>query len=345
VSPIGRGILLAAAAAILFGITTPLVQRFGLGVGPFATAALLYAGAGAVSLAPARARDAPVRAKHLPRLLAMATLGSVLAPMALAWGLQRTSGAAASLVLNMEAVFTVLLARVVFKEPLGVRVGFAVVLIFAGGAALAARAGMTGTTQVLALGAVAVATLGWAIDNTLTRPLADLDPRHVVLVKALTGSLISGGIALLLRERGPSAAAIMGLVACGAVGYGLSLRLYLLAQRTLGAARTGSVFALAPFIGAAVAVAMGDAKEVVPLLAASLAFAAGVYLHATERHAHRHRHTRLVHDHLHDHADAHHDHAHDPPVAGSHSHVHTHEPIEHEHAHAPDTHHLHEHDE
>ncbi|MEP7283480.1 MAG: EamA/RhaT family transporter, partial [Rubrivivax sp.] len=45
--PALRGGLLALLAAVLFGVSTPLVQRFGAGVGAFTTAALLYAGAAA----------------------------------------------------------------------------------------------------------------------------------------------------------------------------------------------------------------------------------------------------------------------------------------------------------
>ena len=51
-SPIVAGGALALASAATFGATTPLVQRFGRGVGPFTTAALLYGGAALVSAVP-----------------------------------------------------------------------------------------------------------------------------------------------------------------------------------------------------------------------------------------------------------------------------------------------------
>ena len=57
-------------------------------------------------------------------------------------------------------------------------------------------------------------------------------------------------------SRCPSVATAIALFAVGATGYGLSLRFYLLAQRAFGAARTGSVFAFAPFIGAALALSV-----------------------------------------------------------------------------------------
>jgi len=78
------------------------------------------------------------------------------------------------------------------------------------------------------------------------------------------------------------------LLAIGATGYGLSLRMYLLAQRAFGAARTGSVFAFAPFIGAAVAVGLGDRGLSWGMAAGGLFMLAGVVVHLYERHEHEH---------------------------------------------------------
>ena len=110
--PALRGGLLALMAAVLFGLSTPLVQRFGMGLGPFTTAALLYAGAALVALALRQPpeREARLQRSDLARVLAMATFGAVIGPVALAWGLQRTSGSSASLMLALEALFTVVLA-------------------------------------------------------------------------------------------------------------------------------------------------------------------------------------------------------------------------------------------
>ncbi|MCC6625602.1 MAG: EamA/RhaT family transporter, partial [Deltaproteobacteria bacterium] len=135
----------------------------------------------------------------------------------------------------------------------------------------------------------------------------------------------------------------VALLAVGATGYGASLALYLLAQRRLGAARTGSIFAVGPFLGALVSFVAGDRASGLGVLAAAPLFALGVWLHARERHAHAHVHAALEHEHAHRHDDGHHDHAHDPPVAGAHSHPHRHERLVHEHAHAPDVHHRHPH--
>jgi drug/metabolite transporter (DMT)-like permease len=343
------GTTLALLSAVLFGASTPAVQRFGRGFGPFTTAALLYLGAAGFSaatlarrrIAGAASTEAPIGPRHVPRLILVAAFGAVLAPVALAWGLARASGVAASLLLNLEAVFTLVLGVVFYREHVGRRVAVAAVVMTAGGAVLLAGRGEGGRGELWGLLAVGLATLGWALDNALSRPLSDLDPAAVVAAKGGLGAFAS--LALAAGEPWPSApGAAAALVLSGAIGYGASLRLYLLAQRRLGAGRTASVYAAAPFVGALVARAAGQ-----PLVRGALPggalMALGVYLHLTEQHEHEHEHEALEHDHAHRHDDGHHDHAHDPMPAGEHSHPHRHDPIVHDHPHAPDLHHRHGH--
>ncbi len=338
--------LLAVLAAVSFGLTTPVVAWAGRDLGPVTTAALLYGGAALAAIAMrARGRrsSAPLRRSDAARLGVIALAGAAVAPTLLAWGLQRAGATVGSLLLNLEAVFTVLLAHLVYREPIGRRVALAAAMMVGGGVALAADAMTSSQWTVLGALAVAGATLAWAIDNTLTRPLADRDPIEVVGAKAALGATGTAIVAVLLGEPPPRVTAIVALVACGATGYGLSLRFYLLAQRRIGAARTGSVFALAPFIGAALAWALGDRAAGPWALAAAALFLLGVYLHVTERHQHAHVHDALEHDHPHRHDDAHHDHVHDVAVIGEHSHPHRHDRVEHDHDHAPDLHHHHDH--
>lgn len=341
--PLARGTLLAVAAAALFGVTTPWVHRAGANVGPFATAALLYAGAFVATLVSGRGSgEARLRAQHLLRLALVAALGAFVAPVCLAWGLQRTGALAAALLSNLEAVLTVALAWLVHREPVGRRVVAAALVMLVGGALVALRGGGSDATLAGA-SAIALATAAWALDNTLARPLADLDPASVVRAKSFLGAATSAALALGRGDAWPQTRPAVELLLAGALGYGVSLALYLRAQRVLGAARTGSVFALAPFVGAVTAFAAGDRAGAGLVVGASACFALGVYLHATERHAHRHRHPAEEHDHLHRHDDGHHDHAHDPPFVGAHTHPHRHEARVHDHDHGDDLHHRHEH--
>jgi drug/metabolite transporter (DMT)-like permease len=348
-TPALRGGLLALLAATLFGLSTPLVQRFGQGLGAFSTAALLYAGAAFVALwmrQPVEL-EAKLQRSDLPRLLAMAGFGAVIGPVALAWGLQRTSGASASLMLTLEALFTVVLAWRLYGESMDKRVATAMLLLLAGGIALVADQGLAGNAQLLGLLAVLAATAAWGLDNTLSRGVADRDPAQVVIVKSALGASASTLLAMMFSEPFPSLYAALALLAVGAVGYGLSLRFYLLAQRAFGAARTGSIFAFAPFIGVMGAFAFGDRSMGWIMLAAGVLMLAGVALHLMESHGHSHTHEILEHEHTHSHgpkqADGHHLHTHDTMPLRPHSHPHRHEPTQHNHPHVPDTHHGHVH--
>ena len=343
--PALRGGMFALLAATLFGVSTPLLQRVGEGVGALTTAALLYAGAatiGALSRRPAHREARMVRA-DLPRLLAMAAFGAVIGPVALAWGLQRTSGTSASLMLTLEALFTAVLAWRLYHETMDRRVWAAMALLLAGAVVLVLDQQRGGGLQLWGLLAVGVATAAWGVDNTLSRALAERDPSQVVMAKGAFGASATALLALAFGEPLPSAEAALGLFAIGATGYGLSLRFYLLAQRAFGAARTGSVFAFAPFIGAALALLLGDRSASGWMAVGSALMLAGVLLHLAESHGHAHEHEALEHEHAHRHDDGHHDHRHEPLPEGAHSHRHRHEPLHHVHPHVPDAHHGHRH--
>lgn len=163
---------------------------------------------------------------------------------------------------------------------------------------------------------------------------------------ALLAAVLFGISTPLVQHAGVGLGAFgtaLALFAIGASGYGLSLRFYLLAQRAFGAARTGSVFAFAPFIGAALAVALGDRSAGALMALGSGLMRAGVLLHLAESHGHEHEHVALEHEHAHRHDDGHHGHWHEPMPEGAHSHRHRHEPLHHTHAHVPDVHHGHRH--
>ena len=200
--PVLRGGLLALLASALFGISTPLVQSFGVGLGPLSTAALLYAGAalvGALLRQPAH-KEAALHRTDLPRLLAMAFFGAMLGPVLLAWGLQRTSGTSASLMLSLEAVFTAVLAWYLYYETMDKRVWAAMALLLSGGVALIVDQGQLGSLELVGLLAVLLATAAWGVDNSLSRGLADKDPGAVVLGKAALGTISTTTLAWLASE-------------------------------------------------------------------------------------------------------------------------------------------------
>ncbi len=344
-SAIAAGVILAGLAAVTFGATAPFIRITGTGVGPLLTALLLYAGAalGALPNPWEQANRAPKMTRaHLPRLLLVAILGAAVAPTLLAVGLQRVSAVQGSLLLNLEAVFTILFAWLIAREPIGARVLVAGGLMFVAGSVAVFGTGLADRPDAFGSLAIAGAVAAWALDNVLTRPLAELSPASVVRAKAGIGVAMTATVGLALGETWPDARSALGLLLCGLTGYGISLRVYLLAQRRIGAARTGSVFAIAPFVGAGLALVIERRTPDLGTMVSAALFGLGVYLHITEKHGHVHSHHAVEHDHVHRHDDGHHDH-HDSPPEGEHSHEHQHEPSTHEHQHAPDVHHEHEH--
>jgi len=191
---------------------------------------------------------------------------------------------------------------------------------------------------------VVAACLCWAIDNNLTRKVSGSDAVVVAGLKGLVAGVANLGIAFALGQTLPAMATMLASGLVGFFGYGLSLVLFVLALRHLGTARTSAYFSIAPFAGATLAITiLHDAVTRSVMLAGGL-MAIGVWLHVTERHAHRHSHECIAHDHLHEH-DEHHLHDHAPNWDGHqpHAHPHTHASIEHSHAQYPDLHHRHRH--
>ncbi len=348
-SPRSPAVLAALGAAVLFGLSTPIAKALLHGGSPVLLAGLLYLGSG-VGLGLVRLlRDRGWRAPAMPGsewlwLLLAVGFGGVLGPVALLLGLTRTSASAASLLLNLEAVLTAVLAWVVFRENADRRIVAGMALIVLGAVALALP-GVADSASFDAGGAlVAAACLCWALDNNFTRKVSATDALFVAGFKGLSAGVVNVGMALWLGAEWPQAPFVGLAMVVGFLGYGVSLVLFVLALRGLGTARTGAYFSTAPFIGAAVAVLGFGEHPSWMFWAAALLMAAGVWLHLTERHEHPHTHESMTHTHRHVH-DAHHQHAHDFPWDGRepHTHEHTHAPLTHSHPHYPDIHHRHRH--
>ncbi len=349
-APAARGALCGLAAAALFGASAPLSKKLLPAMSPLVLAGLLYLGAGlGLTLArlwprrpPGAEREAPVRRADLVLLAAIVIIGGMASPFLMLTGLHRVSGVTGSLLLNLEAPFTMALAVLVFREHLGRRLAFAFALIVAGGVVLARPRGGLGGDGWGAL-AIAGACLGWGIDNNLSQRLSLKDPRQIVLIKTLGAGTAMLLLAALLGHARPPAAALAPALILGALSYGASLLLDMYALRLLGAAREAAYFATAPFIGALLALPVLGERPGALELAAGALMAGGVALLAHERHGHLHTHEAIEHEHLHDHDEHHqHDHPHGPTDA-PHSHRHRHASIAHDHPHLPDLHHRHRH--
>ncbi len=268
--------------------------------------------------------------------------GGVTGPVLLLLGLTTTDGASASMLLNLEAVFTLLLAWFVFSEHVDKRLIMGAFAIVAGAVLLSwqGRLGKAG----LGVGLIALACLAWGIDNNLTRKISAVAPFVLASIKGQVAGSVNAVLAFIMGSDVPDIIPFAGAMVLGFVSYGFGLVLFILALRHLGTARTGAYYGTALFIGAlAATVIFGD--TITPILViAGVLMAFGTWLHLSERHAHDHQHDLLDHTHRHIH-DEHHQHLHgtDDPKEESHSHAHPHLPLKHVHAHWPDIHHRHRH--
>ena len=344
----GPGAASALAAGVLFGASTPLAKQLTRDIDPWMLAGLLYLGSGAGLgayrlLRHGRAEKQAAVGAGWPWLAAAIFSGGVIGPVLLMYGLRQIAASSASLLLNLEGVFSVMLAWFVFRENFDRRIILGILAITSG-ALLLSVSGPPAWNGVMGPAAVAGACFAWALDNNLTRKVALSDVTQIAMLKGLVAGTVNVAVAFLLGAPAPGIDVILAAGTVGLAGYGVSLVLFVIALRHLGTARTGAYFSVAPFIGAVIAVGLYKEPVTIQLISAGALMSVGLWLHLSEDHDHEHAHRRMTHDHRHVH-DAHHQHHHELELEGvePHSHVHTHEPLRHAHPHFPDEHHRHDH--
>jgi drug/metabolite transporter (DMT)-like permease len=337
---------IALTSAALFGLSTPLAKILLGDLSPWALASFLYLGSGLglgliiLLRRGTQQTEAKLVKQDIPWLAGTVLFGGMIGPILLLLGLKTTDAASASLLLNLEAVLTLLLAWIVFREHVDSK-------LFAGAAAIVLGAlllswqggfGKAGIGMLL----ISLACLSWAIDNNLTRKISAVDPFVLASVKGIFAGTVNAALAYAMSATLPAWSIIGSAMLLGFVSYGLGLVLFIIALRHLGTARTGAYYGTAPFIGALGATVL-LATPLTPTLAiAGLLMAFGAWLHLSEQHVHEHDHEILDHDHKHTH-DEHHQHNHGPDQSNRdpHSHTHHHGKLKHGHAHWPDLHHRH----
>src|SRR5215475_375618 len=327
-----NGPVLALSSAFLFGASTPIAKLLLGFADPLLLAGLLYLGSGAgLALVETGGRslglgrsEAPLRVRDLGWLGAIVFFGGILGPALLMSGLTLTPASTGALLLNTEGLATMTIAWVVFRENVDRRIFLGAMAILASAVVLSWPEAAA-TRPQLNWGSVLIvlACVSWGIDNNLTRKLSAADPLQIAMIKGLAAGAVNLALALAGGAPWPGPRTVAAAAVVGFLGYGVSLVLFVLGLRHLGAARTGAYFSTAPFIGAALALPLFDEPITTRLIGAGFLMAIGLYLHLTEAHEHEHQHEAVDHEHRHTH-DAHHRHSHTPndPVGEPHSHWH-----------------------
>lgn len=249
------GIFLAVLAAALYAVSSPLSKLL-LGSMPSTLmAGFLYLGAGigmgAVALVrkfrKTENRESKLTRRELPYTVAMILL-DIAAPICLLFGLRTTTAANASLLNNFEIVATALVALVAFREKISLRLWLGIGFVTAS-CLLLSLEDVSGLQFSFGSLLILAACVCWGFENNCTRKISSKDPMEIVLLKGIfsgTGSILIG---LFLGERVTVLWSVFAVLGVGFVAYGMSIFLYVHAQRLLGAARTSAYYAVAPFIG------------------------------------------------------------------------------------------------
>jgi drug/metabolite transporter (DMT)-like permease len=247
------------AAAVLFGIATPVLKLLLSKVTPVLLVTLLSLGAGGgvlcwlavcqsdFSVLPCRAL--PDRDRYW--LAGTVVIGGVVAPLVQFISLAVTPAATASLLLNFEIVSTLLIAYLIFREPVDRKTGLALTAILTGSILLSWNGGSVFDFSIGAAGIV-VSCFLWGLDNNFMGRISGLSPGMIVVVKELVGGGIVGTLVILFREPFPGWVPVGFALLTGFLSFGVGLVLLITALRTMGAARAGAVYAAAPFIGCVV---------------------------------------------------------------------------------------------
>ena len=323
-----KAIVFALLAAGLYGISSPVSKILLKELSPTLMAALLYLGAGLgmliVNLINMRQKkeqtEARITKKELPFVIGMILL-DIAAPIFLMIGLSSTTSSNAALLNNFEIVATSIIAMVIFRENIGKRMWVAIAFITVASILISVN---TTETLSFSIGSIFVlmACVTWGFENNCTRMLSIKNPLQIVVIKGFGSGMGSLLIFLFLREYHFQIFYVIGALMLGFVAYGLSIYLYIQAQRDLGAARTSAYYAVAPFIGVLVSWIVLREPITTNFMVGLLIMIAGTYFAITEDHHHAHVHDATLHEHKHNHEDGHHTHHHDEPIKGEHSHEH-----------------------
>lgn len=344
-----NAIAYAIVAAALYGFSSPFSKILLNEIPPAFMAALLYLGAGIgmmivnfiKSFTKSESSEASITKKELPFVIGMIIL-DIAAPILLMLGLTMNTASNASLLNNFEIVATSLIALFIFKEAVGRRMWIAIGFISLSSFVLSME---DLSSFSLSLGSIFIllACISWGFENNCTRMLSLKDPIQIVVIKGLGSGVGALLIAMVTKEYGFNLMYILLTLLLGFFAYGMSVFLYIMAQRDLGAARTSTFYATAPFIGVFLSWIILKEPITFQFLVALSIMVIGVYFAVSEEHEHIHTHLEISHNHKHSHSDDHHNHFHAFNIEGEHVHEHSHEIITHKHSHLQDLHHRHSH--
>lgn len=318
----GIAVFLAFFAALLYAISTPFSKALLTHVNSTMLASLLYFGAGiGISILWLFTPNKSERRKNnldksdLPYTIGMIVL-DIAAPICLMIGLSMATAANVSLLNNFEIVATSVIAFLIFREPISKRLWVAIILITVASMLLFVQDASCFQFSYGSL-FVLIACMCWGLENNCTRKISGKNIFEIVILKGIFSGLGSLFVAMLLKESFPEMQYVICALLLGFIAYGLSIFVYIEAQKELGAAKTSAYYAIAPFIGSFLSLLILHEQISLTFVIALLIMAIGTILVSYDtlitHHKHMHTHTitemrdgkpytyTITHSHYHEH--------------------------------------------
>lgn len=281
-------IFMAVLAAALYALNSPFSKLLLRKIPSTMMAGFLYLGAGTglmivrfiqkkIKVLP---KEKKLTKKDVPYTVGMVVL-DIVAPICLMAGLTMTTAANASLLNNFEIVATSIIALLIFKEKISKRLWTAIFLVTLSSMILSVEDASSFQFSYGSL-LVLLACVCWGFENNCTRQISEKDPLQIVVIKGFGSGLGSLSIAFVMGEFLPEIKYVVYALLLGFVAYGLSIFFYIYAQRTLGAAKTSTYYAIAPFIGVALSLIMFQKVPGMSFWIALIIMGFGTYFASTE---------------------------------------------------------------
>jgi drug/metabolite transporter (DMT)-like permease len=300
---IQKASIFAILAAALYALNMPFSKLLLAEVPPLTLSAFLYLGAGLGMLLlhlfsnrTKKEKISPIEPEERPFIIGMILL-DILAPALLMFGLRSTAAANASLLNNFEIVGTSLIALMVFKESISPKLWIAITLVTVSSILLSLDTSVAfrfSTGSLLVLGA----SLAWGLENNFTRRLSNRSSSDIVILKGLGSGFGSLVLAIATGETFPQLWLIPVTLVLGFVAYGLSINYYVKAQKELGAAKTSTYYAFAPFIGVAFSLLLFPVKPKLSFWLGLILMGVATWFLINDsigvQHTHEHTHQHLV---------------------------------------------------
>lgn len=264
--------LSALSAAVFYALNTPFSKLLLSESSPTMMASFLYLGAGiGVGIMYSFHYKKEDRKERLNRSDFPYTLGmialDIAAPIFLMLGIKNGTASNASLLGNFEIVATTMIALLFFGEKVSGKLWTAIGLITLSSIILSFES-VEGFRFSRGSLFVVLATCCWGLENNCTRSISNKSSYEIVTIKGVFSGLGSLIIGLAIGERLPKIEYVLATLLLGFLSYGLSIFMYVRAQRYLGAAKTSAYYAVAPFIGSFLAfVFVGEKLSILYLIA------------------------------------------------------------------------------